>query len=123
MDNQEFVNTVYQYFIVEKHDRALNEEGLCVYRTETGGKCLVGCTLPDNLYEVDLEGNVISTLLNKFSTIKFPEIGAFYKDCNSQMMDRLQNFHDSYSGENFHEDLETELKKMCERYFLVYPGN
>ena len=88
---------------------AYNEGGeQCMYRAPDGNQCLVGCFIPDNLYEVDFEGTFAAVIYDKMSE-KMPIV--------RPMLQQLQEFHDKYisednSAEIFFKDIENKLIEL-----------
>lgn len=64
MNAQEAFNTIINYFSREGAVLAI-KDGLksCLYRTESGNKCAVGCLIPDELYRPWMEAGRIENLL------------------------------------------------------------
>jgi hypothetical protein len=56
MTLQEIYSTVRTHLLTQ-NDKALGPLGACVYRTADGRRCAVGCLIPDDIYEPELEGN------------------------------------------------------------------
>jgi hypothetical protein len=80
----------------------------CMYRNFDGNQCLVGCFIPDNLYEEDFEGDHAEVIFEKM-----PDIMPIVKP----MLRKLQNFHDghTYIVENankFFKDIENKLIEL-----------
>ena len=86
---------------------AYNEEGdLCKYRAHDGNQCLVGCFIPDNLYEEEFEGEPAKAIYDKMS-----EAMSMVRP----MLQELQAFHDGYINhetEDFFKAIENELIKL-----------
>lgn len=74
----------------------------CMYRAHDGNQCLVGCFIPDNLYEEDFEGEHSGVIYDKMSDI-MPIV--------RPMLLLLQKYHDGYYKENnnFFKDIEKKL--------------
>ena len=86
---------------------AYNEEGdQCRYRANDNNQCLVGCFIPDNLYEENFEGEPAKAIYDKM-----PEVMPLTR----LMLQELQTFHDSYIShetEDFFKAIEDELIKL-----------
>ena len=86
-----------------------NEEGdLCKYRGVDGNQCLVGCFIPDNLYEEEFEGEPARAIYDKM-----PEVMPLPR----HQLSRFQEFHDKYilrdeTPEMFFKDIETKLIEL-----------
>lgn len=80
----------------------------CRYRAPNGNQCLVGCFIPNNLYEQEFEGKPAKDIYNKI-----PEVMPLTRP----MLQELQTFHDSYEFKDetvntFFKDIENELIKL-----------
>lgn len=88
---------------------AYNEEqDQCKYRAHDGNQCLVGCFIPDNLYEQEFEGEPAKAIYDKMSEV-MPMV--------RPSLQKLQEFHDKYhvanlTGNIFFELVEEELIKL-----------
>ena len=62
---QEIFNTVWKYFVIEKHQKSIDEYLLsCSYRSNTNkNACAIGCCIPDKFYKPYFEGKPISELI------------------------------------------------------------
>lgn len=87
--DQEIFDTVVT-FLVKQGKRAV-ELG-CMYRTEDGLKCAVGCLIPDELYKDEMEKPGVVSLLNSFPELDFlkPHV---------DLLVSLQSAHDN--GDNW----------------------
>ena len=90
----------------------------CMYRAHNGNQCLVGCFIPDNLYEEDFEGESSHIIYDKMPD-KMPIV--------RPMLRRLQEYHDEYiyeyrKNDNFLREVELELislEKEWEEKWLI----
>lgn len=64
MNAQDIFDTVVKHLFAQGK-QALDHDGDCVYRSPTGLKCAVGCLIPDDKYDPELESRTIRTLLNR----------------------------------------------------------
>jgi len=67
MDRLGILQKVYEHSKKMKA-RAVTETGACMYRTEDGNKCFIGCLFPDELYVPSCEGSIFDLT---------PEIAAY----------------------------------------------
>lgn len=79
----------------------------CMYRTDDGNKCLVGCFIPDDKYDPDME------YTNFTGIIGYHGIEKSMPMIDNEMID-LQRFHDNtipdyLTGEPFFEAIEQYL--------------
>jgi hypothetical protein len=63
----------------------------CAYRDEGGLMCAVGCRIPDSMYTREMEGETVSSLLEKGFAVP-EEITAY-----ERMFRKLQEVHDDYT--------------------------
>ena len=106
----EFMKTALDVFNkVSEHLLAQNEQALdgnweCVYRSDTGLKCAVGCLIDDEFYSEDLEYSSLSSTgpvanaLEKSGVVLTREI--------LDLLQRLQKLHDYKNPESWEEELK-----------------
>lgn len=70
---------------------AQREDGGCMYRTEDGGMCAVGCRIPDSQYIPAMENKPFSRLMKDSSKELPGEFKAY-----SEMFSELQRVHDDW---------------------------
>ena len=112
----EFMKTALDVFNkVSEHLLAQNEQALdgnweCVYRSDTGLKCAVGCLIDDEFYSEDLEYSSLSSTgpvadaLVKSGVVMTREI--------LDLLTRLQKLHDYKELESWEEELEKLKRKF-----------
>lgn len=97
MNYQEIFDRVSNHLLTQKK-QALSEDGKCAYRSNNGLKCAVGCLIPDELYDSNLENNMVSdikTTLEK--SLGVEELG----DKDLEFLDVLQFIHDCEFPDNW----------------------
>lgn len=131
MNAQDILNSNYQWFIVEKHNRA-GDGAQCFYRMDNGNRCAIGCVMPDEVYDEDMDisergGKILVVLDN------FPLADEFFKETDLSFLYDLQSAHDGYAAYkrvndsrgtgslDFHSYYDVELRKLAQKYSLVYP--
>ena len=62
---------------------------VCMYRTDDGNKCAIGCLIPDELYSEAMERSTVGAIIEGF-----PQIKKFFEDCNPKFLERMQSVHD-----------------------------
>lgn len=69
MNPQEIYDTVKKHLLTQMAKSVHPVEGYCMYRNPNGLKCAVGCLIPDELYdlEMDTAGKGLSVILQNFS--------------------------------------------------------
>jgi hypothetical protein len=88
------------------------DEPPCMYRADDGGKCAVGCLIPDDLYRVTMEGSNIRALGRNHS-----EIAELFEDVEMSVMERMQRIHDDQPVEAW----EASFQQLAEDYILTVP--
>ena len=95
--------------LLTQNEQALDADGECVYRSETGLKCAVGCLIKDEFYSESLEylsavgcnsGEWITPIKNALELSGVP-ITEDVKD----LVEQLQTLHDKTSPEFWEEEL------------------
>jgi len=117
MNKQETFDYVVRH-LYEQGKPALNDEMGCMYRTENGLMCAVGCLIPDSMYDKEMEFKRIDAVLDGFT------LPAFIKD-NEEMLFDLQTVHDKWrptfiSPEYPFTHIEGLLKEVAEGHSVVY---
>jgi hypothetical protein len=99
----EFVAT----HLLTQGEQALNEDEKCVYRSEIGKMCAVGCLIPEEDYKSRIENlNIIGVVF----TLKIPQLPSDKLD----MLVSLQSIHDNFMPPEW----GAELVKLGESYNL-----
>ena len=89
----------------------------CAYRGKNGLKCAIGALIPDELYDITMEGKVIEDLLDPSENPVFAQklqehLGEVADSPN--FLQSFQTIHDVFSPERW----EDGLKKCAKRYGL-----
>lgn len=152
LTQQDIVNKVYQYYIVEGNppgwDTAMRD---CTYFGDHGEKCAISINLPDTIRAEDMPIGRIGGILDGendtnsflFSTKlkEYWEPNVYERPNNGNkysFIEDVQNAHDSSASNAIQNDpdeedydesedsfiglLEHEIKHLCNRYALAYPG-
>ncbi len=85
--DQEVFNKVKSH-LLEQREVASSIMGECKYRIN-GLKCAIGCLIPNNLYDPDMETHLVRGLLELW-----PWLGAHLGN-NIKLLESLQNVHDA----------------------------
>jgi len=88
MNNQEIFDRVAKH-LLQQNCVAVTSFG-CAYRGYKNTKCAIGALIPDDIYDPDMEGNDIISLLNKYPSIK-----NLFEGVDKTFLDKLQQCHDS----------------------------
>lgn len=111
-DPQEIFNRVCAHLVGMK-ERSMRATIKCAYRGDNGAKCAIGCLIPDDKYNSDIEAIDLSILCNKF----FPE----WKD-HECLLDNLRKIHDNFRNWNENGFIGYDrLRKIGTRYHLRIP--
>lgn len=117
---QKVMNVIRQR---NKGERSVYDERYdeCGYRSPDGNACLVGCFIPDDKYESDMEGKNAREVINRYGLHDFMPM-------REVIMSRLQTYHDydikmhmvlsgeDAKGEAFFNAIENYLKVLEKRY-------
>lgn len=117
MNKQETFDYVIKHLYTQGKP-ALNNDGECMYRTSEGLMCAVGCLIPDNLYNENMEFTEIMEVSRKY---KVPENVELYRE----MLLSLQRIHDRWGDNKFPEecnynDIEHSIIMAASWHDLVY---
>jgi hypothetical protein len=108
---QEIMERVSLHLITQG-EPAKNYDGDCVYRDDHGRKCAVGCLIPDDRYdpEMDREGTALSTAIDSIKDMfpVFEELG--FHD-HIDLLEDLQRVHDVSDPDEWLEQLEAVATK------------
>jgi len=68
---------------------AFGEEGECAYRGTNGTSCAVGCLIPDQAYDIHMEGRPVERIIQRF-----PDRTPGYFREHASLLTALQLTHD-----------------------------
>ncbi len=113
---QGFFNNAWQHAVVEKQPRCTDEGGFkCLYRDGSGNACLIGASIPATLYDEDMEGDSIGSVLEVMNV----ELEFFTALTN------LQYCHDDYvycgDGSTYEVFVERKLRQFAKDNKLRIP--
>ena len=119
MNAQILFDTVITHLLNQKV-QSINESANCLYRGPNGTSCAVGCLIPDEMYDKDMdnmnEDSSIAYVVEHFVT---PD---YFKD-HIELLKRLQEIHDQdYYGEGFtknNSDFMTMIGDVAAEFGLV----
>lgn len=90
----------------------------CAYRGEHGFKCAVGASIPDSMYDPEIEGKTVSQLLQR------AEFSRLFLAVSPLLLGSLQALHDGHfddDGERISEDaFEAGMMWLASSYNLDY---
>lgn len=98
MNKQEIFETVVRH-LHQQGEPAVIGEGNCRYRADDGKSCAVGCLIPDDCYDPQMEG-MTSSMPRVKAALRLAGIltgGADDREI-SRLLDALQYAHDCWEG-------------------------
>lgn len=113
---QDIFNEVWQWFVVEKHEKSRNPEtGYCQYNLpEKNTKCAAGIFLRDCKYDPSFDG-MYGTLRQVLTAIGGGALSMY------DYVSRIQKIHDGSDEEDFHESVQDGLIRFAENEALTIP--
>lgn len=116
MTNLEIIDKVTEH-LLKQNQQAINSIGLCVYRTNDGLKCAVGCLIPIDKYTPEIENAVpcVPTPDSPFNDFLLYRILHNIGITDEQMpiLRKLQIIHDDESPLSWEHDLK-DLRREYE---------
>lgn len=103
MDRQAIFNKVKAHLLAQ-NARALNSYGLCMYRTEDGKKCAIGCLIPDDKYAHEMEQRPFSNLNTQ--RVLEEVFGRQFENKDNKLLADLVHCHDSFQPNDWKQRLE-----------------
>jgi hypothetical protein len=113
---QEIFDTVARHLFTQGTQAFDADVARCQYRGPNGTKCAVGCLIPDEAYDPEMEGWIAKALWQAFKDKPgFPQWAA----AEVSLLVRLQGVHDTaYAWEN-----ESSLRSMLAEVAATYGLN
>lgn len=116
MTKQEIFNKVYTHLMAQgRRAMQVSPYGVeyCMYRAPDGGKCAIGCLIPDEMYSERMENRPVSGMLTDFK-----DVGALLdRENNRAFLSRLQRVHDEHQPDEWKGALYT----LAGQYGLEVP--
>lgn len=84
MTKQETFDIVARHLLTQ-NAKSADGNGSCLYRDESGRKCAIGCLVPDEKYDADLEDTALG--LN-------PRLNEAVGDHDHSLLDAMRDVHD-----------------------------
>lgn len=113
MNNQETFNLI-AVGIYYQGEQCTNSIGHCAYRNESGLKCAFGQVLPDSMYEEDMEGISVETILETYS-----EVEVLFNGVDITLLENLQSIHDNFESGDFRNYWLWECNRTAKDYNLT----
>lgn len=120
-NTKEMITFIIEH-LIKQGVQAVDEYGECIYRSEDGLKCAVGCLITENNYSESFEHHLIqvkhpdTTTEETVSIVKALQkavtasTGLTLTKIRLDYLDTLQRIHDSLGGYDFDEYLRGEVK-------------
>jgi len=88
--------------------RSADDRGQCLYREQTQNlKCAIGAVIPDDAYNLDMEGNTIYALCT-YNMVTLPKYISKYQ----RLLGNLQEVHDYKCNWESTQDMRCALKRV-----------
>ncbi len=121
---QEFFTRAVTGFRAQGYKRSVlgDDDAMCRYRGPDGLKCLVGLTLPDELYHstMDAGGGLTFYGLTKPGN-GHQCVAAFYSEVPGSLGCELQTIHDNARATTEPHTYEYKFEQLAAEYGLEYP--
>ncbi len=118
MNNQQLFDIVSKH-LLKQGRRSVNAYGSCRYYGDDGLKCAIGCLIPENKYNKEFEGKIITEkipmdevdLMNTNGHKPICDAAGIGED-QVKLALALQRIHDEGSPQNWGASLESVAKKF-----------
>ncbi len=87
MKPQKIFDRVATHLLTQK--KKSQRGGSCLYRGPKGLKCAIGCLIPDNKYDPEMENAAVEGLF-----LSYPAISKLLGEYNENLLVELQDIHD-----------------------------
>jgi hypothetical protein len=112
MKEQKIFNKVATHLLTQ-NEKSVNELGKCMYRSDDGLKCAIGCLIPKKYYEEGMEDRDI-----EFIFTNYPDaLGKYYRHLD--LLEELQHVHDYFEPDEW----TRELKVVANNFNLKFKRN
>lgn len=111
MTEQEVFDTVVDHLRKQNYERSVNDNDRCMYQGNDGLKCAVGCLIPDELYDPNLEAKDALQVCHILGS-KWPPAQ------HADLLHALQITHDRHM--NKPEYAERSLSMVAKDFGLTY---
>lgn len=86
----------------------------CAYRGVNNTSCAVGCLIPPDFYNPQIEGKDASQIIHDFPTVAK---GSGFSKRNEKLLTELQCIHDFINSA----DWKSELQSLARKFRLKFP--
>jgi len=116
MTNQELFDRVVSHLRIQGTP-ATDEHGACMYRTEDGLRCAIGCLIPDDRYDPRWEGKASRSVVRGWDQEILSAAGI--ESQQRELAYALQTAHDTWGDDCGPLD-EINLARIATEYGLKY---
>ena len=109
MNNQEFFDKTMEH--LRKQGVRSARGTSCLYRGPEGTRCAIGFHIPDDMYNLRMEGAGVSNLLQKY-----PELRSLFESVTPGLLSDMQTLHDTWMPVG----MEGRAKAIASKYALTY---
>ena len=120
MNNQEILDKVWGHFVTGRARPGVDQRGVCVYRSDMGTTCAIGCLIPADEQFVPLHryGADVILMLDSFPHLVQEALG----EVDVEFLEVMQLLHDRAAiTQSFHETLEEQLRSTARMWRLKVP--
>lgn len=129
MTNQEALNRVVDWFIVQGNPPAADGRDGCCYRTPDHRRCAIGCLIPDEVYIDDIEGMSALAVISGNPSLprwndKTAPVRQSLAGLDPEFAEEMQSAHDGWShtcGVAFLPYFAPKLADVARDYELEIP--
>ena len=112
MNNQEFFDKTMEH--LRKQGVSSARGASCLYRGPEGTRCAIGFHIPDDMYNLRMEGAGVSNLLQNY-----PELKSLFESVTPGLLSEMQTLHDVWLDRGV-ECMEGRAKAIASEYVLTY---
>lgn len=81
LTKQQLFDIVAAHLLIQ-NEQAMDEDG-CAYRGKNDTKCAVGCLIPDDLYNIAMENNIVQNIITPYKLTYLEDEIDFLVSCQS----------------------------------------
>lgn len=95
MDKKAIFYKVKRHLLAQGGPAMDGREKMCMYRTEDGRKCAIGCLIPDEAYRKEWEGKCLTIIISDYPSI-LGILGIEDRSIDIIFLRSLQDAHDDF---------------------------
>lgn len=112
MNNQEFFDKTMEH--LRKQGVPSARGASCLYRGPEGTRCAIGFHIPDDMYNLRMEGVGVSNLLQNY-----PELRSLFESVTPGLLSEMQTLHDVWLEPDV-KHMGGRAKAIASEYVLTY---